>query len=146
MLYGKLSSFGVARPNFSSEGFLGLYINDVKIDIVSYPYALLRPILEIDGIRLLQPEDIIPMKLSAITRRGSKKDFWDLYFLLQKFTVKELLELYDLKFGDGGSFMVVKSMTYFEDAEKLPDPQKIIDADWEEIKNYIINAVKSSMS
>jgi len=54
--------------------------------------------------------------LSAITGRGSRKDFIDLYFLLQEFNLKALLDFYTEKFYDGSPFLVLKSLTYFEDA------------------------------
>lgn len=62
-------------------------------------------------------QDLAPMKLKAITKRGRKRDFVDLYFLLQFFTVKELLDLYKSWAGQEEIIHVVTSMTYFDDAE-----------------------------
>jgi hypothetical protein len=75
-----------------------------------------------EGIRMLHIKDIAPMKLKAITQRGSKKDFYDLYFLLEKLTLSEILELFAQKFKQHELFHVVKSLTYFEDAELNPEP------------------------
>ena len=43
---------------------------------------------------MLSIEDIIPMKLSAIAGRGSKKDFYDIYFLLDTFTLSQMFDLF----------------------------------------------------
>ncbi len=45
-------------------------------------------------------KDIAAMKLSAITGRGTKKDFVDLYFLLRQYELKEILGFYNEKFSD----------------------------------------------
>ena len=82
-------------------------------------------------------EDICAMKLSAITGRGTKKDFIDIYFLLQYFTLKEMLALYSQKYSDGSTFLVLKSLSYFEDAELEPDPFMLTDINWNTIKNSI---------
>ena len=77
------------------------------------------------------------MKLNAITGRGSKKDFVDLYFLLKDFTFKELINFYFDKYPNGSEFLLYKSMTYFDDADVQPMPEMIIPASWLEIKKLI---------
>ena len=60
-------------------------VEDVKIDCVTYPYKWLRPAVESDGIRLADVPDIAAMKLAAVTNRGTRKDFVDVYFLDNNF-------------------------------------------------------------
>lgn len=55
---------------------------------------MLNECLVIEDIRMLSTKDIAVMKLSAIAEGGSKKDFIDLCFLLQEFTLKEMLSFY----------------------------------------------------
>jgi predicted nucleotidyltransferase component of viral defense system len=97
-------------------------INNVKVDFVKVPYPIIFPIQFIDNIRLLDIRDIAPMKLSAVTRRGSKKDFYDIYFLIKKMSLAVILNLYLNKFQNQTVFHVLKSLTYFYDAEKYADP------------------------
>jgi Nucleotidyl transferase AbiEii toxin, Type IV TA system len=106
-----------------TKGALICYINGIKVDFIRFKYAFAYPIIEIDGIRLLSVEDIAPMKIDAITGRGSKKDFYDLYFLLEKYSLKQILELYSAKYQHSTLFHVIKSLTWFEDADPqiLPD-------------------------
>ena len=68
-----------------AKNTLNLVIDNVEVDILRHNYPLIEPVSIIDDIRLLSDKDIAAMKLSAIARRGSKKDFYDVYFLLQKY-------------------------------------------------------------
>ena len=70
-----------------------------------------------DGIRLAGFKDIAAMKLAAGTGRGTKKDFVDLHLLLGYFTLKEMLTFYDKKYTDGSVMLVLRSLTYFDDAD-----------------------------
>ena len=81
------------------------------------------------------------MKLAAITGRGSRKDFIDLHFLLQEFNLREMLSFYSEKYIEGSTFLVLKSLTYFDDAETDPQPFMLKKADWKQIKRSIINSV-----
>ena len=116
--------------------------NYIKIDIIKYPYPLIEKVLEIDGIRMLSKEDIIPMKLSAIGNRGLKKDFYDIYFLLKEFTLKEMFDLFKKKFPNVNYFHVVKSLGYFEDADTEINPIMIKKVSWEEVKKEIQEQIK----
>ena len=119
-------------------------IQSVKVDFIRFRYPFIRPIVDIDGIRILSVEDIAPMKLDAVAGRGKKKDFYDLYFLLKTFTLKQLLELYSEKYKHQSDFHVIRSLSYFEDADSDPDPivfQK--DLTWETVKTKIIETIQS---
>lgn len=117
-------------------------IDDIKVDFVNYSYPWLQNPLVLDGIRLAGIEDIAAMKLAAVTGRGSRKDFVDLYFLLQKHTLKEILDSYKEKYFDGSEYLVLKSLTYFEDAEDDMDIEMIKDISWDIIKVFILGAVE----
>lgn len=90
---------------------------------------------------MLSKKDIAAMKLNAIAGRGSKKDFIDLYFLLDDFSLVEMLSFYKQKYDDGSVFMVQKSLTYFEDADEQQQQQMFLDFDWEACKQKIIKEV-----
>jgi hypothetical protein len=118
-------------------------INDIKVDFVNYKYPWLCDAVYHDEIRLAGLEDIAAMKLAAITGRGSKKDFIDLYFLLEKFTLQQMLGFYEQKYADASSYMLLKSLTYFEDAEAEPQPEMLFDVSWQQIKHFLCEAVES---
>ena len=131
----ELSEFANANPLSSSKAMRFLIVNGVKVDIVNYPYGWIDdPVIE-DGITLAGVKDIAAMKLSAITNRGTKKDFIDLYFLLKIFSFNELIVFYLKKYSDAQLFTVLKSLTYFEDAEMDPLPVMTETVTWDEIKD-----------
>jgi hypothetical protein len=118
-------------------------VNGIKTDIVNYRrYAWIEDLVELDGVRLAGLKDIAAMKIAAITNRGSRKDFVDIYFLLEHFSMKEIMDLYLEKFPDGSSFLAYKSLLYFEDAEKQIMPKMLIPATWANIKKRISAEVK----
>lgn len=120
------------------------WINGVKVDMVNYPYPWLDlPIVE-DGVRLASLNDIAAMKVSAIVNRGTKKDFIDLYMLLQHFALDEILDMYSRKYSDGSLFIVMKSLTYFDDAETDPMPNVLNDTTWETVKDFLRKVVRNS--
>ena len=112
-------------------------VNGVKIDFVNYPYDWISEKIEEDKIILASPKDIAAMKLSAITNRGTKKDFIDLFELLDRFSLSEMLGFYKEKYADGVPFMTLKSLTWFEDAEDDPMPTMFRNYSWESVKNRI---------
>lgn len=117
-------------------------IDDVKVDFVNYSYPWLQKPLLLDGIRLAGIEDVAAMKLAAITGRGSRKDFIDLYFLLQKYNLKEMLGFYKKKYFDGSEYLALKSLTYFADAENDMDVEMIKDVPWVKVKKLILDEVR----
>jgi len=137
----KLSEFGEVKVAQSTKNILITKINDVKVDFVNYKYPLLAECLFVENIRMLSTKDIAAMKLNAIAGRGSKKDFIDLYFLLNEFSLDEILSFYEKKYHDGSVFMVQKSLTYFEDANSQLQPQMVKDFNWETCKQKIIEEV-----
>jgi hypothetical protein len=138
MLSAALSSLGEVRNLQNLQRIKSYLINGIKVDIVNYPYPWISPLLTVDQLRLASDKDIAAMKLAAITGRGAKKDFFDLYVLLKKYSVKELMSFYSEKYKDGSAFMVLKSLIYFEDAEDDVDPVQLIPASWTEVKSSIV--------
>ena len=118
-------------------------INQVKVDFIKFHYPFIRPFVIIENIRMASIEDIAAMKLDAITGRGSKKDFYDLFFLLQHYSIDELFSFYSEKYPHQTTFHVIRSLSYFEDAEIQPNPivfDKTIT--WEVVKQKIISTIQ----
>jgi len=137
-----LSPFAQVKPISSSKLMRFLVVDGVKLDVVNYPYAWIdEPVID-DGIVLAGIKDIAAMKLSAITNRGTKKDFIDCFFLLHTFTFQQLLELYEQKYNESQLFTVIKSLTYFDDAENDPMPDMIEPLEWRTVKDFILETVR----
>jgi hypothetical protein len=140
--FKQLNTFGKTEISKSSKNILITEVEGIKVDFVNYQYQLLENPIEIDGIRMLSKKDIAAMKLNAITGRGSKKDFIDLYFLLQEFSLKQMIGFYNQKYFDGSEFLLYKSLNYFEEADIQPQPKVFKEFDWDEAKKYILGEVK----
>lgn len=117
-------------------------IEGVKVDIVNYPYGWFEAPIEDDGIKLSGLKDIAAMKLAAITNRGTKKDFIDMYFLLKHFSLKEMLGYYKTKYNTDSIYNVIRSLVYFADAENDPMPKMYIPTIWDEVKSTIKESVE----
>lgn len=137
----KLSDYGNIEVSQASKNIMITSINDIKVDFVNYKYPLLNNFKLLDSIRLASLEDIAAMKLNAILGRGSRKDFIDLYFLLNEFSLAQILGFYKLKYLDGSEFLVIKSLSYFADADAQPQPKMFKDFDWQICKQKIIEEV-----
>lgn len=122
-----------------------LVVNGIKVDCVQFKYPFAFPLIESNGIRLADIRDIAPMKLDAVTKRGSKKDFVDMYYLFKLYSPSQILEWYDQMFKHSTSFHVIRSLTYFEDAEQTEMPvmldQKLT---WEAVKKRMIEIVRAN--
>jgi len=117
-------------------------INDIKVDIVHYDYVWLSEPIEEKEIRLATIDDIAAMKLEAINNRGSKKDFIDLAFLLDRHSIEEILALYHAKYPRGSEYLVLRSLVYFDDAEDDPMPVMLKPMTWEAVKEKIMREVR----
>jgi hypothetical protein len=79
------------------------------------------------------------MKIHAIEDRGTRRDFIDVYFLSQKYTLKEMLGFYQKKYFvlEDHLYSILRALDYFEDAERESQmPRMIVETNWEEIKRY----------
>jgi len=138
-----INHLGKVRVVNQTPKILNLFIDDIKVDFVSYRYKFIDSPINIDKLKLATIQDIAAMKLSAIAGRGSRKDFIDLYFILEQFTLPQIFDFYNSKFPDGTDFLVFKSLTYFDDAEIEPMPKMLKQINWNEIKNRIVKEVKT---
>ena len=143
LLTSLLNDYQILVDNQLSQTLITT-INYVKVDFIKFHYPFIRPFLVIENIRMASLEDIAAMKLDAITGRGSKKDFYDLFFLLQHYSIDELFSFYTEKYPHQTTFHVARSLTYFDDADIQPSPivfDKTIT--WETVKQKIISVIKA---
>ena len=132
----------VVRSNCTKR-IKAYFLNNVKVDVVNYDYKWIdEPVLE-DGLRLASPKDIAAMKVNAVMGRGTKKDFVDVYFLLQHYSFEELIQFYLRKYTDGSEYRALLSMSYFADADPQPMPYMFQQVDWDTIKNEIRHQVQA---
>lgn len=127
------------------RGTIDVIISGVKVSFLHYPYEMCKAFIkdkEMKNLKMASVEDIAAMKLSAIGSRGAKKDFFDLYEILNrldKFGAYELIQCAKKKFGEQAdlSYMIM-GMDYFEDAESEILPKAFVKYDWDKIKKFFI--------
>jgi len=132
-------------PNFklerkSWETILG-FVGDTRFNLFFYKYPLLFKTHKFLDIEVADIKDIAPMKIAAIVDRGVKRDFIDMYFIFEVkkiMTIDEALSLYDKKFKalTQNKVYILKSLGYFEDAEKDELPQMRHNVDWVTVKDF----------
>jgi predicted nucleotidyltransferase component of viral defense system len=110
--------------------------------MIKHSYPLLDELSLIEGIRVASLKDLAAFKLNAVAGRGSKKDFWDVATLLDHYSMKQMLDFFSQKYPVADLWHLIKSLTYFGDAEA--EQIQILDLQgksWELIKNLILTAV-----
>lgn len=119
------------------------FINNVKVDIVHYPHEPLLSIETIENIRFYSDADIAAMKIQAILGRGKKKDFWDLFELLQNYSLEQIMNWHSRKFPSQMlAISIPHALTYFVDAEDSDEPKCFKNQTWEGVKRGIQKAVR----
>jgi hypothetical protein len=121
-----------------SEGSLQLEVNGVPASWLRYRYPMLSPPERVAGVPLpiVSLDDAACMKISAIAGRGAARDFWDLHEILvrQSLSLEQALELFKRKYVTEDIGHVVKSLSYFADADASPLPRGLGAPAWASIK------------
>lgn len=132
--------FGSDFENRTSTPWFGIFcfIEGVKVDLIRYSHPLMRPIENLEGIRMYSNEDIIAMKVQAILGRAKKKDFWDVAELLNHYTVADFVRFHQVKFSTQNLLISVpQAITYFSDAEESENPKSLKGQTWPKIQKVI---------
>jgi len=144
-----LSLIPVDRVFLTSLGIVHCEVMGIRVSFLYYDVPLLYPPLSWHGIKIAHYKDIAAEKIKTISQRGSKKDFIDLYAVLKmRHSVLEACEFFKTRFkrSDINFYHVLKSLTFFEDAEQEPLPPMVLFGDdwkWENIKSFFINNINS---
>jgi hypothetical protein len=118
-------------------------IGETKVSFLGYTYPMLFSTHAFMDVAVADPHDIACMKVSAIASRGTKRDFVDLYLCAERFGLREILVLFDRKFAQGNysKIHILKSLTFFADAEKDPMPHMLVALDWDTVKRFFLREV-----
>jgi predicted nucleotidyltransferase component of viral defense system len=129
-----------------SEDHLTVDVEGVKISLFRYGYPFLQEPIFFENARIAGLLDIAAMKIIAINQRGTKRDFVDLYCILQGIPFHKVAGHMVKRFGKEriNAVNIGKSLIYFSDAESEPDPQylagKIVL--WETVKKFFKQHVR----
>jgi hypothetical protein len=141
---GRIDGFNL---NSVANGTIHGSLLRVKVSFLRYDYPNLEEADHWSPFRtdIASVMDLFTMKLSAIGGRGAKKDFIDIYAILERgWSLADGLEAYRDKFGQSDSSHLMRSLLWFDDADREPTPQTLWDMDWRTVKRVIREAVNEA--
>lgn len=139
-----LNDHGKWTTNSISRGTVYGIFSGTKMSLISYPYFKPAEKMRNFGtVSLLVPPDIAVMKIIAISQRGKKRDFFDLYWICQNVVpLHESILNVDKQYSVRQNLThILKSLVYFNDAETDPDPQIYFKTNWKEVKKFFIKEI-----
>ncbi len=107
--------------SINNKDELTVFIDGVKVTFLYYPFPPLSAPVRYRGLPLLPVKEIAAAKAYAIGRRGTYKDYIDLYFIISKSraSLEEIIELAVKKYGsDFNARLFLEQLLYFDDLEE----------------------------
>lgn len=143
VLLERAQQLGVFSLVMKAPHTLHATLGTTKISFLGYDYPVLFPKRYWEVVAVADPRDIACMKITAITSRGTRRDFVDLYVTARQFGLTELLQLFGQKYRKTrySKPHILKSLVYFGDAEKDPMPHMLMNLSWEEVKHFFLREV-----
>lgn len=131
-----------------SDAAASLTVGGVPVDVVAYPYPPLEPPRAGPrGFPVAGLKDLAAMKLSAIARRGIRRDFWDLHAILGTgLSLEAAVRAWKQRYARGAPdlYHLCRALTYFDDAERERAlPAGLTPARWRALKRFFQEQVPS---
>lgn len=128
------------------DTFEAVFGNEANISFFCYDYPMLEKLVSADGLNMASVPDIAAMKIIAITQRGRKRDFIDVYYLLKNYSLEEIFDFTQKKFKEFDIYNGLKGLVYFDEAEDDLEINRIKifnhKLSWKEVKKKIIDSVR----
>lgn len=134
----------IPQTVFNATGWQTIYgkYGDTDISIFYYSYPLLEPVVLFNHVPIASVADIAAMKVEAISGRGKKRDFFDLFTICQKmqWTLTQVMELDIKKYGERKDTVAhnLKSLTFFVDADQESERIQLSDQEWRAVKDFFL--------
>jgi hypothetical protein len=141
---------GSITPLVNNKNELTIIANDTKITFLFYPFPVINDFVKFEGISLLGVAELGATKAYTIGRRGSLKDYIDLYTIVSTShaSLETIIELADKKFGNSfNDRLFLEQLIYTDDLEDEPITFLATSISRSEIQNYfqsIIGKIKLS--
>jgi len=107
-------------PLINNPDELTALVNSVKITFLRYPFPPDEPFIVYENVPLLSVRDIAVTKAYTIGRRGSYKDYVDLYFIMAErhATLTEIVQGAEQRYGaDFNSRLFLEQLVYMADLD-----------------------------
>lgn len=125
------------------ENYVSGSIGEADFDFISHKYPSIKPIENIEGIRMMSNQDISAMKINAIVNSGQRiKDFIDIHYLLKEMPLDEIIGFYCQKYPNVDANTAKSSLMYHNDID-FNIPVKLMDGKlkWQDVHGSIVKAV-----
>ena len=128
----------------SVAGNLLMLVDSIRVGFFSYGYPLVNEPIQCENAQLASLDDIGLMKCDALISRGSRKDFYDLYFISRYIQFEDLLKLSIQKYHLFRDFplMVLESMTIFDNADRDVQPELFENIPWDQVKQFFLEQAR----
>lgn len=100
---------------------LTVFVNGVKMTFLTYPFPKLFNVVSLEGTRAYSVKEIAATKAYTVGRRGSLKDYVDLFFILMEkhATLKSILASAKKKYGhEFNDRLFLEQLLYLNDLEE----------------------------
>jgi len=140
-MVSRLRSAGVALDAVrTAPATVHASVAGVRTSLLSFPYPLLEPPAPSPvGVPIAGLRDIAAMKIEAIASRGARKDFYDLFFICRAgLELPDALEAFRMRFASASPdiYHRLRALTFFDDAEREPEPVLLRPATWPEVRQF----------
>jgi transposase len=125
------------------ENYASGSIGEVDFDFISHKYPSIKPIENIEGIRMMSNQDISAMKINAIVNSGQRiKDFIDMHYLLMEMPLSKIFDYYCQKYPNVDPNTAKSALIYHNDID-FNVPVKLMDTKlkWQDVQRSISKAV-----
>ncbi len=130
------------------EGTVHCELETVKLSFLYYAVPRLYPAITWQNFNLADWRDIAAEKIKTIALRGSKKDFYDLFAVIKlNLSIEQVCQIFKERFPSTtiNYYHVLRSLTFFEEAEGEPDPGLIMKGEewaWDSVKDFFIKNIR----
>jgi hypothetical protein len=134
--------FGPSRsisPLVNNPEELTVLVDGVKVTFLSYPFPTFETLVRLGEVFVLSIREIAATKAYTIGRRGSFKDYVDLYFVLGggHASLKEVIDLAERKFDDAfNSRLFLEQIVSVDDLEDTDIDFLAQPVDQEDVRQY----------
>jgi len=143
----EMENAGEWKKVYGENGTIYGVFEGAKVSFIAYPFFTPRvEKIKYGNVSILLPQDIAVMKIIAVSQRGRKRDFYDLYWYAKNIeplgdVVLRVPKQY--KNLEHNYHHIIKSLTYFVDAESDPEPKLFFKATWIGIKKFFREEAKN---
>jgi hypothetical protein len=133
------------QVSYRAKNTLITFIEGVKVDFITHHYPLLENVICEKGIRMASKADIAAMKVNAIAGNGTRvKDFIDIYYLLNDYSLAQIISFFKSKYQQQSDFHAIKSLLFFDDVDLADWPVLLTDKQlkWPQVMKKIQQACK----